>query len=102
MTAEVLPFHGALRARLVGSRTAGTDLIILAGTIDERICDLRRISRSIGFISADGKTPGEFTIASIELVASSLLQTAQAYRLAAGLPLPAVVELPADCERSDG
>lgn len=91
MSADVI----ALRARLVGSQKAGPDLIEMAGELDARAADLRRISRAIGFLSADGRKPGEFTIASIELVASHLLQTAQAYRLAENL---AAVTLPADCE----
>lgn len=89
MSAKVVtldpPNTKALRARFRGSLDASTDLINLASAIDEDAAHLRDISRRIGFIRADGKEPGEFTIACLEFVAERLKETAAKYRQAKGL-----------------
>lgn len=84
-----------LHARLLASQEASAPVVNIDAAIETAVADLRRIERGIIW---GRNPPGELTLRKVEGIASRLLQAAEAYRLAAGLPLPAPVELPSDCE----
>lgn len=86
MTARIFILEPAstekLRARFRASLVADTDDIEFVGAIDEGCAELRRLSTDIGFMIAAGDHLHLGTIERLETIASRLLQTAQAERLA--------------------